>query len=122
MASPTILIKKTFTQADIDKSMEADGRRRGTTAGSYIADLAALKKVILLCSLCTHKFNPGRVGYRREKEFPVAQGKCDGCNTYDLRCSWYVYDELYSMVRSTVDERRALARSREKRIKQGYLG
>jgi hypothetical protein len=119
--SQTILVKKTFTDADVLKSMEAPGRKRGRTAGGWVADIAAQKKVILLCPGCTHKFNPGRVNYRKEKEFPVCQGTCDGCTTFDTRCSWYIYDELYKEVRSTADERRALRKSREARIQKGYL-
>ena len=117
----TILVKKDYTPAQILASFEAGGKKRGRPAGGWIADIAAQKKVILLCPSCTHKFNPARVNYRREKEFPYAQGKCDGCSTNDTKCSWYIYDELYSQVRSTADERRALAKSREQRIKRGYL-
>lgn len=116
-----ILIKKNFTQADLLKDAEAGGRKRGRVAGGWIADIAALKQCITLCPLCTHKFNPARVGYRKEKEFPVCQAKCDGCSTFDHRCSWYICDEFYTQVRSTVDERRALAKSRELRIKRGHL-
>jgi hypothetical protein len=116
-----ILIKRTWTDADLLKDAEAGGRKRNRVAGGWIADLAAQKRVITLCPLCTHKFNPARVGYRKEKEFPVCQAKCDGCSTWDHRCAMYIYEELYSTVRSTADERRALAKSREARIRRGYL-
>ena len=120
--SVTVLAKQQWTPKQLLAAGEADPKPARRVAGGWIADLAALKKVILLCPSCTHKFNPGRVNYRREKEFPVAQGKCDGCNTFDSKCSWYVYEELYTEVRSTASERRALNKSREKRIKQGNLG
>ena len=116
-----ILVKKTWTRQDVLKAAEAGGKKRGRAAGGWIADIAAQKKVITLCPLCTNKFNPAKVHYRREKEFPVCQAKCDGCSTFDPRCSWYIYDELYTTVRSTADERRALQRSREARIKRGFL-
>ena len=120
---PDILVpKKHWTMRELMKSDEAPPKTRGRTAGGWIADIAALKKVILLCPGCTHKFNPGRVNYRKEKEFPVCQGTCDGCSTFDTRCSWYIYEEYYNQVRSTAEERRALNRSREKRVNQGYLG
>ena len=119
---PTLLIPRQFTPQELLAEGEARGRGPKQGVGGWIADLAALKKVILLCSGCTHKFNPGRVQYRREKEFPVCQGKCDGCNTFDSKCSWYIHEELYKDVLSTAQDRRALNRSREKRIKQGYLG
>ena len=116
-----ILVKRTWTKQDVLQAAEAGGKKRGRAAGGWIADIAAQKKVITLCPLCTNKFNPAKVHYRREKEFPVCQAKCDGCSTFDPRCSWYIYDELYTTVRSTADERRALQRSREARIKRGFL-
>lgn len=116
-----ILIKRNFSAAELLKDAEGGGRKRGRAAGGWIADIAAQKKCITLCPLCTNKFNPARVNYRKEKEFPVCQAKCDGCSTFDTRCSWYIYDELYTQVRSTAEERRALAKSRAARIKRGYL-
>lgn len=117
----TILIKKDWTPQSVLAAHEAGGRKRGRAAGGWIDDLAAQKKVITLCPLCTNKFNPGRVGYRKEKEFPVCTAKCDGCSTHDTRCSMYIYGELYSQVRSTAEERRALNLDRQRRIKRGYL-
>lgn len=117
----TLLIKQRYTPAQLLAMQEAGGKKRNRVAGGWIADIAAQKKVITLCPLCTNKFNPARVGYRKEKEFPVCQAKCDGCSTFDPRCTLYVYEELYSQVRSTADERRALSKSRERRLKAGYL-
>ena len=119
--SVTIINPQQWTPAQVLASTEAGGKKRGRAAGGWIADIAASKKVILLCTSCTHKFNPARVQYRREREFPVAQGKCDGCSTFDLHCAWYVYEGIYTSVRSTAEERRALAKSRESRIKKGQL-
>ena len=119
---PTVLVKRQWTPNELLAVDEAPGRTPGRSAGGWVADIAALKKVILLCSGCTHKFNPGRVHYRREKEFPVCQGKCDGCRTFDSKCSWYIHEGLYKEVRSTAQERRALNISREKRILKHNLG
>ena len=118
---PEILIKRKFSHAEMLKEQLAPGKPKTRVAGGWIADIAAMKKVILLCASCTHKFNPGRVNYRREKEFPVCQGQCDGCNTFDHKCSWYIHEELYKTVRSTAQERRALSLSREKRVAKGDL-
>ena len=115
-----LLIKKA-THADFIKSLEAPKKTRGRTAGGWIADIAASKQVITLCPLCTHKFNPARVGYRKEKEFPVCVATCDGCGTLDFKCSCYIYAELYSQVRSTAEERRGLAKWRDKAMKKGSL-
>jgi hypothetical protein len=116
-----ILVRKDWTRDQILAAHEVGGRKRGRTAGGWVDDLAAQKRAITLCPLCTNKFNPARVGFRKEKEFPAVNAKCDGCSTLDLKCTLYIYDEYYTMVRSTADERRALAKSRAERIKRGYL-
>lgn len=116
-----ILIQKTWTRQTFLADQEVGGKKKGRAAGGWVADLASQKKVITLCQQCTHKFNPARVQYRKEKEFPVCQAKCDGCSTFDPYCSMYIYEPLYTSVRSTAEERRGLARSREKRIAKGFL-
>lgn len=116
-----IMIKKPLTLQGLLKDAEAGGKKRGRAAGGWVDDIAAQKKVITLCPECTGKFNPARVHYRKEKEFPVCQAKCDGCSTFDTRCSWYIYDGLYTTVRSTAEERRTLEASRRQRIAKGYL-
>jgi hypothetical protein len=105
--SPTILVKRQYSKAEVMQANEAPGKNHGRTAGSWVHDLCALRKVITLCPLCTHKFNPGRLGYIKEKEFPVVQAKCDGCETFDPRCSMYLFEETYKAVRSTASDRRA---------------
>jgi hypothetical protein len=118
----TILIKKEWTRQEILDAHEVGGRKRGRTAGSWVDEIASQKKVITLCPECTPKFNPAKVGYRKEKEFPVCSAKCDGCSTLDNRCSMYIYAELYSTVRSTAEERRALAKRRAQRVRlTGHL-
>lgn len=119
--SQTILIKKHWTPKTFLLSQVTGGKKKGRVAGGWIADLAASKRVITLCQPCTPKFNPGRVGYRKEKEFPTCQAVCDGCSVWDQHCSMYIYEELYTTVRSTADERRALMKSRERRIRDGQL-
>lgn len=116
-----LLIKQDWTPEKLFADSEGGGKKKGRAAGGWIADIAAQKKVITLCPLCTNKFNPARVGYRKEKEFPVCQAKCDGCSTFDAHCSWYIYDEFYKEVRSTAEDRRALATKRAKCIKRGYF-
>jgi hypothetical protein len=119
--SHTILIKKEYTKADVTKASEAAGKTKGRTAGSWVHDLCALRKVITLCSACTHKFNPGRLGYIREKEWPVVQAKCDGCTVFDSRCTAYFWEETYKTVRSTASDRRAERTAvRKRQLKEGY--
>lgn len=111
-----ILVKKEYTKKDITASMEAPGKTVGRTAGSWVHDLCALHKVVTLCSFCQHKFNPGRLGYAKEKEFPVVQATCDGCATFDPRCAAYFWQETYHEVRSTAAERRATRTAHIKRV------
>jgi hypothetical protein len=119
---PTILLKQQWTKQSFLADQEAGGKPRGRLAGGHIYDLAAAKKVITLCPDCTHKFNPAKVGFRKEKEFPYCTATCDGCSVKnEPKCSAYFHEELYTEVRSTRDERRAWAKSKEKRLKQGYL-
>ena len=117
--SQTILIKKEYTKAQVSAAMEADPKSKGRTAGSWVHDLCALHKVVTLCPLCTHKFNPGRLGYVQEKEFPRVQAKCDGCVTFDVNCKAYFWEETYKTVRSTATERRAIRTAERKR--QAYV-
>lgn len=121
MATPVILIKKEWTQQSLLTDQEAGGRKRGRTAGSWVDEIASQKKVITLCPLCTPKFNPAKVGFRKEKEIPYCNAVCDGCSVRDEKCSWYIYDELYTEVRSTKEERRAWAKSKAERIRNGRL-
>lgn len=102
-----VLIKKEYTKQARLKDNEAAGKTVGRTAGSWVHDLCALHKVITLCPFCTHKFNPGRLGYIREKEFPVVVATCDGCKTFDMKCTAYFFEETYTSVRSTSHDRRA---------------
>lgn len=58
------------------------GRRPGTTSGSYVSDLAALRKCIILCPSCVPKFNGTAKGYIIPHNLPKAQGRCDGCKEF----------------------------------------
>ena len=119
MATATIIVpRKDWKPSDVAKSMEHPGKSAKRVAGGWIHDLCASKKVICLCTSCTHKFNPGRLGYIREKEFPVVQAKCDGCGTFDIRATAYFFEETYFNVRSTKAERRANRRKSETNLKR----
>ena len=106
MATTIIIPRKDWKPKDVVKGMEHPGKSVKRVAGGWIHDLCASRKVICLCTSCTHKFNPGRLGYIREKDFPVVQAKCDGCNTFDSRATAYFFEETYYQVRSTPAERR----------------
>jgi hypothetical protein len=116
--SVTILAKREFTQQEVIAAMEAPGKTRGRGAGGWVHDLCALRKVITLCPFCTHKFNPGRLGYIKEKEFPVVQANCDGCKAFDSKCTAYFFEETYTNVRSTASDRKAARTAERKRVAQ----
>jgi len=122
MHTDILIPKKDWKPKDIAKSMEAKGKPKGALAGGWVHDLCASRKVICLCGFCTHKFNPGRLGYVREKVFPVVQAKCDGCGTFDARCVAYFWEETYYQVRSTPNERRKNRETSLKSLKkEGHL-
>lgn len=60
-------------------AMEHTGRKAGTTAGSYIDDLVAQKKTVILCTGCSPKFASAANGYATRKSMPICAAKCDGC-------------------------------------------
>ena len=103
----TLLIKKHYTKQDMVKNCEAPGKKYGITSGSWVHDLCALKKVITLCPLCTHKFNPRRLGYVHDKDLQYVIATCDGCTTFDTKCTAYLFEETFTSVRSTAANRRA---------------
>lgn len=106
MAHAELLIRKKFTKKDHLRSLEADPRRHGKPHGSYVVDLADLRKTVLLCPMCNSKFDWKRHRFRKEKEFPYVMAKCDACLTQDAYCSMYVAEETYTTVRSTAQDRR----------------
>ena len=67
------------------KHLEHKGKGRGTTSGSWISDLAALSKPIILCDLCINKWSPKKHGYAQKPIWPgqnFVQGECDGCKNF----------------------------------------
>ena len=97
MNGPIVIVSKYhrlgegFSKKEIAKSFEHPGRRTNPhgyqSPASWISDLVALKKLIILCSICRQHFNPRKNGYRRAyipdssgktSGFEV-NGKCAGC-------------------------------------------
>ena len=82
MNSPLILTPRQWTKFDRWKSMFTfGGRKRGTTGGSLVSDLSALKKTIVLCGECQGKFDWRRHHYYsvRHYEHKSVLGDCDVC-------------------------------------------
>lgn len=70
---------KPWTDQRLTLAAESTGKKSGTTAGSYIADLVSLKKAILLCPACLPKFGAAQNGYVTQSRMPMCGGRCDGC-------------------------------------------
>lgn len=77
-----IIVKRQWSKQEVLASTEDPGRKRGKPSGSYIDDLVALKKAVILCSGCLHKFNAKKVGYKKPERFSVVRGKCDDCREF----------------------------------------
>lgn len=73
------------------------GRPSAQLAGTFLADMVALRKTVYLCSLCIAKFGERRNGYRRAARPPLNQGcisHCDGCREWG-DCSILLPEERY---------------------------
>ena len=95
------------------------------SAVSWISDLIALRKVIILCSFCRHKFNPRRFGYRRiyvpdltgKTDGYTVNGSCDACKQFTPNLGGgtaYQPEELWS--KTNIDPAEA------KRARRAALG
>lgn len=74
-----VIVKRDWGIQDVLKSQEDPGRKKGKPSGSYIDDLVALKKAVILCDLCVRKFNAKKAGYEKPSRFSTVRGKCDDC-------------------------------------------
>lgn len=123
-----LLVKRQWTPKEKALAMEHPGRRTDgrQTAASWIGDLAALRKTIILCGVCRTKFNPRKHGYRRlfvgdpthKTDGYSAGGKCDGCRQRTENVGGgvaLIHETLYRSVCMDPVEARRRARSRWRR-------
>jgi len=89
-----ILIPKKYTTIDHVRRVEAQGRKRGKPIGSYIIDLADLKKAIVLCPLCVKGFNPKKHHYVQHRAAPIVQGQCDACRNHVPRAFMFIHESI----------------------------
>jgi len=81
-----------FSQKEIQKSYEHPGRQTNPSKGyqtpaAWLDDLGELKKLVLLCDNCAHKWNPKRYGYRllwMPGAGTRSNGWCDSCKEFAL--------------------------------------
>jgi len=62
--------------------VEHPGKKPGAVTGSWIHDLVALRKAIILCWRCQPKFDHKRARYYKDERFPHVIGRCDGCKEH----------------------------------------
>lgn len=74
------------------------GPASGTIRGSWLSDLAALKKAVMLCSSCQPRWKASAHGYERRMVGPghrEARGECDGCGAHNELCAMYLPKERH---------------------------
>lgn len=114
---PVVLVPKHgklgegFSKKEILASQEHPGRRVTSkgyqSPAAWIDNLVALRKFIILCSFCRHKFNHRKNHYRRfyvpdmtgRTDGFIVNGKCDACKQETVLLgggSGYVHEEEYN--------------------------
>lgn len=81
-----LYLPKNRDKFDDLKSVEAVGRKIGKPVGSYVIDLADLKKSIALCGSCVSGFDPKAHGYVQHHSIPLFRGECDACRNFSDAC------------------------------------
>lgn len=74
------------------------GRPSGQLAGTFVSEMAGLRKVLYLCHSCINKFSERRFGYRRAARPPLSRGciaDCDDCRTKFVDCVVLLPEEQY---------------------------
>ncbi len=72
---------------------EHPGRNFGKPHGTWISDMCEQKQSILLCQLCSHKFQPKQHNYYQTREFRVL-GRCDACKEHENNATFYIHESL----------------------------
>jgi len=91
-----IIVHKEFTKYDRLKAAEDPGRKRGQVKGSYLDDLMALQKAILLCRGCAPQLAivAKKYHYFKDPKFPVVRASCDVCKEHDEQAQLYLHETL----------------------------
>lgn len=107
MSSPQILVPgaKGWSDPTRNRQWRAEWQQRrrqqlarqevvrpyGKAHGTYVTDIAGAQQSVLLCRLCSHKFDPRPYHYYLTREFRV-QGRCDGCREYEQEARFYIHE------------------------------
>ena len=72
----------------------APTRKTGSTESSWIDQLTSTHKCVMLCHLCTHKFDHIRSHYYKDRKFDYVMADCDGCRKKLERCAIYFHESV----------------------------
>ncbi len=89
-----VIVKRDWGIRDVLKSQEDPGRKKGKPSGSYIDDLTALKKAVILCDACVKRFNAKKAGYEKPARFSTVRAKCDDCREMGFGTLFMARDTL----------------------------
>lgn len=121
MSSPLIIVPKYggrpgegFSKPEILKAAEHPGRRTHPARGyqspsEWITQLLDLRKPVILCGFCRHKFDPKKANYRRffcldsnGANGYTTNGRCDDCKEETRRTpgqgTMFISEESYAGV------------------------
>ena len=101
MSHPLNLIPTPDTPLKRVASFIQPGRPGQKIPGGWISDNVSLRKLITLCPLHVHKFNPRKYGYVKFHNYilgPYVDASCMDCKTRDPRCTSYVAEEFDHLV------------------------
>lgn len=97
-AQPQIITPAEYHQQqqrrrEATKRKEYRGRNVGKPHGTFVTDEAEQKLGVILCSGCSHKFDPVKYHYYLTREFRI-QGRCDACREYTPGVNFYIHESL----------------------------
>jgi len=87
-----LYLPKSYSKQEKLESAKAIGRKIGKPIGSYVIDLADLKKSIALCGSCVSGFDPKAHEYVQHHSIPRFRGECDACRNFDNNCIHFCHE------------------------------
>jgi len=95
---PHVWIPKILTRWDEISRHFHPGRKKTISPGSHLYDLIALKKVIILCWECNHKFYPHHKSQSYRVDPMKANATCDLCHRASRTANIYIHEEGWTTV------------------------
>ena len=96
--APAVHTTNWNTPANRMRRVANPGKPSGLTRGAWVADLAALGKAIMLCTLtCQSKWNAKAHRYTPRtivRTHPFIISDCDGCGAIHVPCKLYRHEEV----------------------------